>query len=456
MRRYLAVDIGASSGRHIIAELENGILRCEEIYRFPNGAEKKDGKLLWDTDKLFAEILAGLKKAGEMGKAPDYVGIDTWAVDYVLLDEKGDRTCDVFSYRDARGGIAAEKVHERVPFSTLYARTGIQYQPFNTVYQLFDDKKAGRLDRACGFLMLPDYFHYLLTGVKKQEYTNATSTGMVNAETHTWDGEILSALGYKESLFETLSQPGSVVGSFKKEIAEKVGYTATVILPATHDTASAVLAAPIDAPAPYVSSGTWSLLGIESERAIKSENAMRYNYSNEGSLHNTFRFQKNIMGLWMIQQVKKELGDKYSFAELAAMAEEHPIDVAVDVNDERFLAPKSMLAEMERAIGKRPIGETAYCIFNSLATSYKQAIEELEEMTGARYSKLHIIGGGSQNKLLNRLTAEKTGKTVVLGPTECTAIGNVLMQMIGTGEVKDLAEARKIIRKTFEIEEVKR
>ena len=456
MKRYLAVDIGASSGRHIIAELENGVLRCEEIYRFPNGAANVDGRLYWDTDRLFTEILAGLKKAGEMGKAPDYVGIDTWAVDYVLLNEEGERAGDVYCYRDARGGVASEKVHEKLPFPTLYARTGIQYQPFNTIYQLYDDKEAGRTNRAKGFLMLPDYFHYLLTGVRKQEYTNATSTGMVNAETHTWDKEILSALGYDERLFGELSQPGSVVGPFRKEIAEKVGYTATVVLPATHDTASAVLAAPIEKSAPYISSGTWSLLGIEKERAVTTEKAMRYNYSNEGSINHTFRFQKNIMGLWMIQQVRKELGEKYSFAELAALAEASPTEVTVDVNDPRFLAPKSMLAEMESAIGKRSIGETAYCIFNSLALSYKQAIEELEETSGRKYDTLHIIGGGSQNKLLNRLTAEKTGKRVVLGPTECTAIGNVLMQMIGTGEIKDLAEARKIIRNTFEIEEVTR
>ncbi|MBQ9369750.1 MAG: rhamnulokinase [Clostridia bacterium] len=454
MKRYLAVDIGASSGRHILAELKGGILHCEEIYRFPNGAKEVNGRLYWDTDRLFQEILAGLKKAGEIGKAPDYVGIDTWAVDYVLLGEKGERVGDVYAYRDARGGIASEKVHERIPFPALYARTGIQFQPFNTIYQLYDDKETGRQDEAHGFLMLPDYFHYLLTGVKKQEYTNATSTGMVNAETHTWDAEILSALGYNEKLFGTLSQPGSVVGAFKKEIADAVGYNATVILPATHDTASAVLAAPITERAPYISSGTWSLLGIENEGAVTSEEARHYNYSNEGSLRQTFRFQKNIMGLWMIQQVRKELGDGCSFAELAALAEKSPIDVTVDVNDNRFLAPKSMLAEMESVIGKRTVGEIAYCIFNSLAESYKKAIEELEEMTGARYDKLHIIGGGSQNKLLNRLTAEKTGKTVVLGPTECTAIGNVLMQMIGTGDVKDLAEARKIIRNTFEIEEV--
>ena len=453
--RYLAVDIGASSGRHIIAELREGKLHCEEVYRFPNGAKEKDGRLYWDTDALFSEILTGLKKADEAGKRPNYIGIDTWAVDYVLLDEEGKRVGDVYSYRDARGGIAAGKVHENIPFSSLYEKTGIQYQPFNTIYQFFDDKTTGKQAKASDFLMLPDYFHYLLTGIKKQEYTNATSTGMVNAKTHTWDKDIIRTLGYSKSLFMPLSMPGSVVGALSEEIAKKVGYQATVILPATHDTASAVLAAPIEEAAPYISSGTWSLLGIEQKDAVTSPEAMRYNYSNEGSLNCTFRFQKNIMGLWMIQQVRKELDNAYSFAKLAELAQKNHVDCKVNVNDERFLAPKSMIGEIKKVIGDRPVGEIAYCIFSSLADSYKQAIDELEELTGKSSDVLHIIGGGSQNKLLNKLTAERTGKRIILGPTECTAIGNVLMQMIGTGEISDLIQARKIIKNTFEIEEVR-
>lgn len=455
MSRYLAVDIGASSGRHIVASLEEGRLVMKEVYRFPNGAKEKDGSLVWDADALFEEILTGLEKADEAGLRPDYVGIDTWAVDYALLDEKGERIGEVFSYRDKRGGIAAKEAHAILPFSALYEKTGIQYQPFNTIYQLLDDKKKGKLETARAFLMLPDYFHYRLTGVKKQEYTNATSTGMVNAKTHLWDEEILSSLGYDPALFGKLSAPGSIVGCFKEEIIDRLGYDATVILPATHDTASAVLAAPIKGKAPYISSGTWSLLGIESEEAHTDEKARRYNYSNEGSLKKTFRFQKNIMGLWMIQNVRKELDNAYTFAELAALAEAHPTDAVVDVNDERYLAPKSMLAAIKEEIGEKEVGEIAYCIFNSLAISYKKAIDELEAMTGKSYDRLHIIGGGSQNELLNRLTAEKTGKRIILGPTECTAIGNVVAQMLGTGEIESLAEARNIIKQSFEIKEIK-
>ena len=453
--RYLAIDIGASSGRHILASLENGLLQTEEIYRFPNGAREKDGRLVWDVDALFSEILAGLKKAGDIRKKPDYIGIDTWAVDYALLDKDGERLGEVYSYRDRRGAEREKAAHAVLPFSELYARTGIQYQPFNTLYQLFDDKCTGRLDSAHSFLMLPDYLHYLLTGVKKQEYTNATSTGMINAVTHTWDEKILEAFGYNKSLYKALSEPGETVGTLKKEIRDYVGYDATVILPATHDTASAVLAAPIENCAPYISSGTWSLLGIEQERAHTDAASQGYNYSNEGSLHHTFRYQKNIMGLWMIQQVRHELGDKYSFAELAELAAANPTSALVNVNDEKFLSPKSMLHAIHDETGEMSLGETAYCVFNSLAECYRSAITELEELTGTRYDTLHIIGGGSQNALLNELTARKTGKRLILGPTECTAIGNIVMQMIGTGEIQDLAQARQIIKETFHTKEVK-
>jgi len=452
--KYLAIDIGASSGRHILGWLEGGKLRTEEIYRFPNGAKEKDGKLVWDADALFAEILNGLKRAAELGKTPDCVGVDTWAVDYALLDEKDHRIGDVYCYRDKRGQAAATEAHKVMDFASLYAKTGIQYQPFNTLYQLFDDKKTGKLSGAKSFLMLPDYFHFLLTGVKRQEYTNATSTGMVNAITHTWDEDILAAFGFDKSLFGALAAPGSTVGSFRKEIQAAVGYNATVILPATHDTASAVLAAPIEKGAPYISSGTWSLLGVEQTAAHTDPISMKYNYSNEGSLHCTFRFQKNIMGLWMIQQVRHELGDAYSFAELADIARRSPTDALVDVNSTRYLAPKSMIAAIKEEAGDLSVGELAYCIFNSLAASYKRAIDEMEELTGRGYDTLHIIGGGSQNILLNELTALKTGKRVLTGPTECTAIGNIVAQMMGAGEVKDLKEARNIIKNTFDIKEV--
>ena len=453
-KRYLAIDIGASSGRHIVASLKEGKLVMREIYRFPNGVTEKDGRLFWDAEQLSREILTGLKKAGELGLAPDYIGVDTWAVDYVLLDTGDQPIGGVYAYRDGRGAAVKEQAHARMDFRTLYEKTGIQYAPFNTLYQLYDDQLTGRLDKAASFLMLPDYFHYLLTGIKKQEYTNATSTGMVNAVTHRWDEEILSAFSLPSHLFGELSQPGSIVGPLREEIAKKVGYRATVVLPATHDTASAVLAAPVSDGAPYLSSGTWSLLGVEEPFAHTGEDALTYNYSNEGSVGFSFRFQKNIIGLWMIQQVKKELHDRYSFAELADMARASDFDGLLDLNDPCYLAPKSMLAEIESAIGKQEPGAIARAVFRSLARAYRETIGELERLTGKNYPTLHVIGGGCQNALLNELTALETGKRITVGPVEATAIGNLIAQMIGTGEIESLAAAREIIKKSFNITEV--
>ncbi len=453
--QYIAIDIGASSGRHMFAKMDGGKLVLEEIYRFQNGAKRRDGHLVWDTENLFQEIVNGLKTAKELGKIPDCIGIDTWAVDYALLDENDEKIGEVYSYRDSRNEEGVAGVHEILPLATLYEKTGIQFQPFNTVYQLYADKITGKLGRAESMLMLPDYLNFLLTGVKRQEYTNATSTGIVNAITHTWDEEILETLGYPKKLFGELTQPASVVGQLKEEIQAIVGYNAVVMLPATHDTASAVLAAPLDEPTPYLSSGTWSLLGVEQERARTDNKSLQVNYSNEGSVDFTFRYQKNIMGLWMIQEVRKIVAPDKSFAEIADLARANPTACRVDVNDSRFLAPKNMSEEIDVAVGKKlSLGEKAYCIFASLAEGYKKAIEEMESLTGKRYDTLNIIGGGSKNTLLNELTAKATGKKIITGPTECSAIGNVIMQMLGQNELSSLQEARAIIKNSFEIREV--
>ncbi len=451
MNYYLAIDIGASSGRHIVGWLEDGKLKTEEIYRFSNGNISKGGHLIWDTERLFMEVKNGLKRAKEIGKIPSYIGIDTWAVDYALLDKEDKLISEVYAYRDSRTEKSSQAVHRIISFDELYKRTGIQFQQFNTIYQLYADKLSGKIDNAESMLMLPDYLNFLLTGVKKQEYTNATSTGLVNAQTHTWDNEIIKKLGLPEKLFNELAQPGTVAGELKKEIAEEVGYNATVILPATHDTASAVLAAPIDKESPYISSGTWSLLGIEQESAHTDDESQKANYSNEGSINFNFRYQKNIMGLWLIQSVKKELGN-LSFETLAQMAKCKEDCGIIDVNDQRFLSPKNMMDEINKALGKSLSSASIMrVIYDSLAKSYADAIKELEKNTGKKYKTLNIIGGGSQDKFLNELTAKATGKKVITGPTEATAIGNLIMQMIGAGELKDLPEARKIIKKSFEI-----
>ena len=454
MQYYLAIDIGASSGRHILGWIQDGLLHTEEIYRFSNGAEStvQNGvkHLKWQHNRLFAEILKGLKKAGESGRIPLSVGIDTWGVDYVLLDEQDQPVGDAFCYRDSRTQKTIPMVHDAIPFETLYERTGIQFASFNTIYQLYDDKLNGRMELAKSLLLTPDYFHFLLTGVKKQEYTIATTTGLVNASTHQWDEELIEALGYKKELFLPLSRPAEEVGYFSDSVAEAVGYRAKVVLPACHDTASAVLAAPFEGEAPYISSGTWSLLGVEQSDAHTDPAACESGFSNEGGLDGTFRFQKNIMGLWMIQQVKKELGDRYDFAALAKMASEEPIPDEINVNDQRFLAPENMTEEIQKAVG-RPLstGQIAYVIYNNLALDYTRSIETLEKMLGKQYDTLHIIGGGSKNRLLNQLTEEKTGKRILTGPAEGTAIGNLMAQMICAGECTDIKDGRDLIRRAL-------
>lgn len=452
---FLAIDIGASSGRHIVGWIEEGRLVHKEIYRFANGAESSlKGRLFWNTVRLFREVVTGLKRAKELGYEPVSIGIDTWAVDYALLSEKDELVGRVYSYRDNRTEKAVKKVNGLVPFSEQYSKTGIQFQPFNTIYQLYDDKTSGRLNKANEMLMLPDYLNFLLTGVKKQEYTNATSTGLVNAQTHDWDEELIAKLGYKKSLFKPLSQPTEKVGMLKDEIAWEVGYNAMVVLPATHDTASAVLAAPIDENSPYISSGTWSLLGLEQPTARTDAHSRLANYSNEGSINYTFRYQKNIMGLWIIQSIRRELGEKFSFHDLAALARSKTVSETIDVNNNRFLSPKSMIDEINQAVG-RVLGTASMMrvVYESLAKSYAEAIDELEANTGRHFDTINIIGGGCRDTFLNELTAKATGKKVIAGPVEATSLGNLAMQMIAMGEIADINTARKIIAKSYELKE---
>lgn len=459
MKYFLAIDIGASSGRHLLGWIENGKLVTEEIYRFGNlpKNETVNGRdtLLWDTERLFTEIVNGLKACAKDGRIPYSVAIDTWGVDYALLDKDDKLISEVYCYRDSRTELTIPKVHGIIPFAELYAKTGIQFNTFNSIYQLYDDKESGKMDKAETFLMLPSYFAYRLSGVKKQEYTNATTTGMINAAKNEWDYEIIERLGFKKELFKPLTDPSELIGEFSDEIAKEVGFKAKMIMPATHDTASAVIGAPLEANAPYISSGTWSLLGVEEKVAHTDEAAMNADYSNEGGPNGTYRLQKNIMGLWMIQQVRHETGDAYSFGELADMARESVCDYIIDVADNRFLAPKNMTEEIKSAVGKElTLGETAFVIYNSLAKFYATSLDALEGVTGIHYDTLNIIGGGSQNTLLNELTATYTKKRIITGPTECTAIGNLIMQMVGAGEVESVAEGRKIIKNSFEIKEI--
>lgn len=433
MTYYLAIDIGASSGRHIVGWLENGILKTEEVYRFANGNESKDGHLIWNAERLFSEVKNGLKAAKEKGFVPSYIGIDTWAVDYALLDKENKLIGDVFAYRDGRTEKSSQAVHAIIPFAELYEKTGIQFQTFNTVYQLYADKLSGKIEKAESMLMLPDYLNFLLTGVKKQEYTNATSTGLVNAVTHRWDKEIIEKLGLPEKLFGVLSQPGTVVGSFSKEISKEVGYSATVMLPATHDTASAVEGIPMTENSPYISSGTWSLLGIKVDKAITDENSRKANYSNEGGV-GYCRYQKNIMGMWVVNRLRGELCPDKPFPDIVKEAEESDFNEYADVNNNLFLAPESMKAAFDKWFENKiikPQTESDYfrCAYLSLAQSYKSALNELKANTGIKFDKLYIVGGGAKNGFLNRLTEETCKVKVIALPIEASAIGNIKQQI---------------------------
>ena len=459
-RYYLAIDIGASSGRHMLASMKDGKMQLEEVYRFPNGMDDKNGTLCWNVERLFTEIKNGLKKCKEIGKLPVSMAIDTWGVDYVLLDKDDRILGDTVGYRDSRTEGMDEKVYEVIPQDELYARTGIQKQIFNTVYQLMAVKESHPeyLEQAESILMIPDYFHFLLTGVKKNEYTNATTGQLVSPKTHDWDYEMIDMLGYNSKMFRPVSMPGTVVGEFTEEVQKEVGFNCTVVLPATHDTGSAVLAVPTnDDDAVYISSGTWSLMGIERKEADCSMESMKANFTNEGGYDHRFRYLKNIMGLWMIQSVKKEFTEDLSFAQICEMASKETITSIVDCNDDCFLAPKSMIKAVQdfcRRTGQQvpeTVGEISSVIYNSLAKCYGDTVKEIEEITGKKYSTIYVVGGGSNAGYLNELTAKYTGKKVSAGPSEATAIGNVIVQMLHDGVFKDLPEARTCVRESFDV-----
>lgn len=462
MNYYLAIDIGASSGRHILGHMEDGKMILEEVYRFPNGMEEKDGEKCWNHKALFESIIAGMKKCKEIGKVPVSMGIDTWAVDFALLDEKDELIGNVVGYRDDRTRGMDDKVYEIISHKDLYARTGIQKQIFNTIYQLMavETNHPEQLQKAKTLLMVPEYFNFLLTGKKATEYTNATTTQLVSPDTKDWDYDLIKMLGYPAEIFQPVKKPGTVLGTLTEEIKNQVGFDCQVVLPATHDTGSAVMAVPTnEEDTIYISSGTWSLMGTERMEADCSMKSMEHNFTSEGGYDYRFRFLKNIMGLWMIQSVKKEIGGDLGFGEICEMAGKETISSIVDCNDDRFLAPKNMTDEVKKACEESGqqvpdgIAQVAAVIYQSLAKCYGNAIEEIEEMTGKNYECIHVVGGGANAQYLNELTANMTGRKVYAGPTEATAIGNLTAQFITGGELKDLKEARKCIFQSFPIAE---
>lgn len=479
---YLAIDIGASSGRHILGYVDKGKIKLEEIYRFENLQIRKGEHDCWNTNDLYLNILEGLKICQTEGKIPAVMGIDTWAVDFVLLDKEDKKLGDAVAYRDSRTNGIDRSVYEKISEQELYSRTGIQKQLFNTIYQLaaLHREHPEQMEQAETLLMIPDYFHFLLTGVKLQEYTNATSTNLVNATSRTWDRQLIEAMGFPEHLFKPLSMPGSVVGRLTAAVQEIVGFDCTVVLTATHDTGSAFLSVPAqDGNAVYLSSGTWSLLGVENEQPITTEASREANFTNEGGYAYRFRYLKNIMGLWMIQSIRRELNGvdyvegkgagherlapskQIGFGDLIQMAQESS-DFAsiVNVDDPCFLSPASMIQEIKEYCVRtaqtvpNTTGEVMQCVYNSLAKRYAECILELEKLTGKSYTSINIVGGGCQDMYLNRMTARATGLPVYAGPVEGTALGNLMVQMIYNGEFVDLQHAREAIKNSFDIKEV--
>lgn len=429
MGYYLAIDIGASSGRHLVGWKEDGILQTKEVFRFPNGVQSQDGHLVWDIEALYKNVVAGIAEAFKAFPTLESLSIDTWGVDYVLL--QGDReVLPCYAYRDHRTEQAIPAVHEKIPFSELYRRTGCQFQTFTSIYQIYDDNTKGRLNEATDLLMMPEYLMYKLTGVKAREYTNATTTGLLSAQTGTFDQVILGKLDLPMHLFPKLSKPGTVLGKLLPEIAEQVGGNCNVVLCATHDTASAVEGIPMEGNAPYISSGTWSLLGVKTPMPITNEASEQANYSNEGGVGYN-RYQKNIMGMWLINRLKEELCPELGFSEIVELAKISACQIIVDANAQEFFSPISMKEAFDLATANQlaSVGDYFRCAYRSLASSYRTALEELENNTGKAYDSLYIVGGGAKNTFLNRLTEEITGKKVIALPIEATAFGNLKIQM---------------------------
>ena len=453
MTYYLAIDIGASSGRHILSHIENKRLVLEEIYRFDNNlTQSKDG-LVWDIESLFSEVLNGIKKCGEIGKIPKSIAIDTWGVDYVLLDESKKENFPCYCYRDSRTNAVVDEVESLVFPARLYAKTGIQKQNFNTIYQLYADKKNGKLLNAKYFLMMPEYLSFKLTGVCKNEYTNATTTGLVNANAKTWDGDIISVLGLPKELFAALNTPSSVVGDLSADIQNAVGFNCAVLFSPSHDTASAVCACPMQDDDLYISSGTWSLIGTEITEPILNDSARKLNFTNEGGIDYRFRFLKNYMGMWLFQNIRRNLNKSMTYDEMMELAKNCSEYKYFDVNDSTLVAPKNMIDAIGKLIGSDDLGLILNSAYHSLAKSYSEAVTEIEAVTGKRFNAIHIVGGGCQDKYLNALTRDYTNKSVTAGPIEATATGNIVSQIMRDKKIS-LATARNLIKNSFDIKEI--
>lgn len=456
MNYCLAIDIGASSGRHILGYVENGILKLEEIYRFDNGIVNIDGTLCWDIDHLFSEVKNGLRECGKRGIHPKTVAIDTWGVDYVLLDKDKKEILPAVSYRDGRTLGIPEEVDKIIPRDELYKLTGIQATNYNSIYQLYCDKKSGKLDNAEYFLMMPEYLSFKLTGEIRNEYTLTTTGGLVNVNTFERDEDLLEKLGIDKKIFSPLSMPGTVVGFLSDEVKAEIGFDTTVILCASHDTASAVAACSVGDNGVYISSGTWSLIGTENAEPVVCEKAMNSGFTNEGGVEHRFRFLENIMGMWLFQNIRKNLDKKYTYDEMMQMAMESDFTEYINPNAEEFLAPDNMIEAIRAYLGKPdlPIGDVLNSVYHSLALSYAEAVKVIEDISEKSIDVINIVGGGCKDTYLNSLTKKYTGKNVIAGPVEATATGNILVQLMYLDKDFNLEKARELVKKSFSTNKV--
>jgi rhamnulokinase len=466
-RRFLAFDFGAESGRAMLGTLTGGKLTLEEKHRFANPNGRVRGQLQWDLLGQWEHIKQGLKNVARSGELAG-IGVDTWGVDFGLIAPNGDVLGTPVMYRDGRTDGVMDEVFEIVPADQLFAQTGIQFMQFNTLFQLFALKKSKSplLESAASMLFVPDLFHYLLSGQRVSEYSIASTSQMLNPVTRQWAIELIAKVGLPTRLLPKIVPSGTVLGPLLADVAKECGLSSQppVITPGSHDTASAVAAVPVsDASGNwcYISSGTWSLMGVELDQPIVNDKSRAYNYTNEGGVGNKIRFLKNIMGLWLVQECRRAFtaeGHDHSYTELTQMAERAAsFRSLVDPTDGPFLAPGDMPGKIARYCQQtnQPTpttrGETVRCCLDSLALAYRKTLDGLEDILGKRIDTIHIVGGGTQNELLNQLTADATGRTVVAGPVEATAIGNILVQAIAVGAVKDLSAARQVVRDSFPV-----
>jgi rhamnulokinase len=466
--RFVAFDLGAESGRAILGTLDASRLALEERHRFANPTGKILGHLHWNLLQQWEELKTGLRKAGSGVDAPlSGIGVDTWGVDYGLVSKSGEVLGNPFMYRDARTDGVMEQTFKRVPRERIFDATGIQFMQLNSLFQLIAQKNSGSptLDCAETLLFMPDLFNYLFTGRRVSEFSIATTSQMYDPRQRRWATALLDELGLPTRILPEIVPSGTTLGTLKQDVADECGVRPMpVIAPGCHDTASAVAAVPVTDDRDdwcYISSGTWSLMGVELDHPLINDKSLKYNYTNEGGVGGSIRFLKNIMGLWLVQECRRQFaseGKAYDYAHLAQMAgEAKPHIAVVDPDHQPFLSPGQMpskIREFCRTTGQSAPsspGEFVRVCLESLALTYRATLEGLEDVLGRRIATIHVVGGGSRNELLNQMTADACGRAVIAGPVEATAIGNVLVQAMAIGRMKSLSDARRIVAESFEV-----